>query len=85
MRTHVGPSVRLSAVIVRACDDCGGKRDLGKPCETCGNRKPAKVKDLGVIADHQKSRWARLKWHVWGYHAAQRRIRKTNKEMLRKA
>lgn len=83
MRSHVGPSVRLSAVIIRACDKCQGARELGKPCGTCGNREPAKVTDLGVIAEHQKSRWRRLKWNLWGFHAAQRRIRRTNKEMLK--
>ena len=85
MRTHIGPSVQLSAVVIRACDKCKGKRELGKPCVTCGNREPAKVTDLGVIASHKKSRWARLKWNLYGYHVAQRRIRKTNKDMLRKA
>lgn len=85
MRAHVGPSVSLSAVIIRACDQCHGKRALGKPCETCGNRKAAKVEDLGVIADHQHSRWKRLKWNLWGYHLAQHRIRKVNRDMLRES
>jgi hypothetical protein len=83
MRTHVGPSVSLSAIVVRACEQCSGKREIGKPCGTCGNSEPAKVTDLGVIASHQKSRWDRLKWNLWGYHVAQHKIRKTNKEMLR--
>jgi hypothetical protein len=83
MRTHIGPSVALSAVIIRACWVCGGKRELGRPCGSCGSGEPADVVDLGVIASNQKSRWERLKWNIWGYHAAQRRIRKTNKEMLR--
>lgn len=85
MKGHVGPSVSLSAVIIRACSKCQGARELGMPCVTCGNREPPKVTDLGVIADHQKSRWKRLKWNLYGYHVAQRRIRKTNEEMLRKA
>jgi len=85
MRTHVGPSVSLSAIIIRACWACGGKRELGIPCGSCGSADPADVTDLGVIASHQKSRWERLKWNVWGYHVAQRRIRETNKAMLRKA
>jgi hypothetical protein len=85
MKSHVGPSVELSAIVIRACDVCEGKRELGKPCDTCGNRNPAVVTDLGVIASNQKSRWERLKWQVWGYRAAQRRIRQTNKAMLRKA
>ena len=85
MKSHVGPSVTLSAIVVRACDECGSKREVGRPCEACGNRNPADVKDLGIIASRERSRWSRLKWSVWGYHAAQRRIRKTNREMLRKA
>ena len=83
MRTHVGPGVTLSAIIVRACDNCQGKREVGKPCGACGNKKPARVADLGVIATHHKSRWNRLKWNLWGFHVAQRKIKKTNKEMLR--
>lgn len=82
MRSHVGPSVSLSAIVVRACEKCGSGRSMGKPCQRCGNTEPPKVTDLGVIASHQKSRWERFKWNVWGYHMAQRRIRKTNKEML---
>lgn len=85
MRTHVGPSVSLSAVIIRGCGKCSGKRELGKPCGFCGNSEPAEVRDLGVIASHRKSRWERFKWNLWQYHAAQRRIMKTNKDMLRKA
>lgn len=83
MRAHVGPSVELSAVVIRACNKCYGAREVGKPCGTCGNSNPAEVVDLGVIASHQKSRWERFKWNVWGFHVAQRRIRRTNEEMLR--
>lgn len=83
MRSHVGPSVSLSAVIIRACDRCQGVREFGMPCASCGNCEPAMVTDLGVIADHQKSRWKRFKWNIWGYHVAQHRIRKVNEEMLR--
>lgn len=84
-RTHIGPSVQLSAIIIRACDKCEGPRAVGEPCAACGNREPAEVVDLGVIASHQKSWWERVKWNVWGYHVAQRRIRNVNKDMLRKA
>lgn len=83
MKSHVGPSVSLAAIIIRACEHCHGKRELGKPCGTCGNTRPAVVQDLGVIASHKKSWWERFKWNVWGYHVAQYRIRKTNREMLR--
>lgn len=83
MRAHIGPSVTLSAIIIRACDKCQGARELGKPCAGCGNTEPAVVTDLGVIADHKKSRWTRLKWNLWGFRIAQRRIRRTNKEMLK--
>lgn len=83
MKSFMGPSVQLSAVIIRACESCGHKRELGKPCAGCQSTTPPRVTDLGIIASKQRSRWARLKWHIWGFHAAQRRIRKTNKEMLR--
>lgn len=85
MKANVGPSVRLSAVVIRACDECQGKRELGKPCANCGNMKAPKVKDLGVIAARERSWWVRFKWNLWGYHVAQRRIKKTNKEQLRKS
>jgi hypothetical protein len=77
---HAAPSVELSAVIIRACALCGGKRELAKSCESCGNPEPAQVRDLGVIAARSRSRWKTLKWKLWGYHAAQRRIREANKE-----
>lgn len=79
---HIGPSVDLSAVIIRACTECHGPREFGKPC-ACGNLKPATVIDLGIIASHQKSRWVRFKWNAWGFRFAQRRIRRANKEMLK--
>lgn len=79
---HAGPSVSLSAIIVRACKKCQGPREIGKPCP-CGNVDPADVTDLGVIASSQRSWWKRLKWNIYGFHVAQRRIRRTNKEMIR--
>jgi hypothetical protein len=79
-RIHMGPSVNVSAIIVRACGNCGHRREFGKPCEGCGSEKPPDVEDLGVIASHKKSRWERVKWNLYGYHAAQRRIRRINKE-----
>jgi hypothetical protein len=83
MKTHVGPGVTLSAVIIRACWVCGGKRELGKPCGSCGDKTPPQVSDLGVIASHQKSRWERFKWNIWAFHMAQRRIKKINEEMIK--
>lgn len=82
MKGFTGPSVELSAVIIRACESCGHKRELGKPCEGCGSMIPPRVTDLGILASKQRSRWKRLKWNLWGYHAAQRRIRQENKRML---
>lgn len=76
---RAAPSVELSAMIIRACALCGGKRELGRPCVSCGNLDPAKVQDLGIIAARNRSRWKTLKWKLWGYHAAQRRIRQANK------
>jgi hypothetical protein len=83
-KAHVGPGVKLSAVVIRACDKCQGKRELGKPCVNCGNRKAPVVKDLGVIATRETTRWAYWKWILWGSPAAQRRIKKTNKEQLKR-
>lgn len=83
MRTHLGPSVSLSAIVVRACDYCHGKREFGKPCQWCGSNVPAKVTDLGIIASNQKSWIKRVKWNLWQYRAAQRRIRKLNEELIR--
>ncbi|HEV2355820.1 MAG TPA: hypothetical protein VGR89_16340 [Puia sp.] len=82
MRARNRPDITLRALIIRACD-CGHKRELGKPCEGCGSRKPARVKDLGIIAASRKSAWERFKWNAWEYWRAQCRIRKENKEMLR--
>jgi hypothetical protein len=81
----MGPAISLAAVVIRACEHCHGKRELGKPCSTCGNTRPAVVKDLGVIARNTGSSfWERWKWDLWGCRAAQKRIRKTNEEQLRK-
>ena len=83
MRTRTGPSVTLSAIVIRACNICQGTRELGKPCAWCGNREPADVTDLGVIASRPSGALAKLKWDLWQYHAAQRRIRRANKVMLK--
>ena len=85
MKGYVGPSVSLSAIVVRACDECGHGREVGKPCAGCGNKRPAKVSDLGVIASNQRSRWAQFKWNAWGRFVANRKIRKTNREQLTEA
>jgi hypothetical protein len=54
---------------------------MGTPCAGCGSTEPPDVIDLGVIASSQKSKWKQIKWNLWGYHAAQRRIRRVNKEL----
>jgi len=46
---------------------------------------PPDVRDLGVIASGQNSRWKRLKWNLLESRAANRRIRRVNREMLREA
>lgn len=81
-KASFNPDVKLSAIVIRACK-CGHKREIGTPCEGCGNKKAPKVTDLGIIASRRRSRWDRFKWNAWQYHFAQRRIRKTNKEMLK--
>jgi hypothetical protein len=82
VKTRIGPSAQLAAVIIRACS-CGHPREMGKPCAGCGSEKPPQVTDLGVIAAGYQSRWKRLKWKTWGYHAAQRRINRVNRDMLK--
>lgn len=81
-KAHLGPSVELSAIIIRACNKCGGKREIGRACASCGNRELAQYDDVGVIAATNTSRWKRLKWNIWGHRAANRRISKINKEMI---
>lgn len=81
MPARTGPAIRLSAVVTRACNKCGGKREMGKACGGCGNTQPPQVVDLGVIAATEQSWWERLKWNLWGFRAAQRRIRRVNKEL----
>jgi hypothetical protein len=80
-RSRAAPSAQLSAMIIRACP-CGHPREMGKPCAGCGSAVPPKVTDLGIIAAGYQSRWKRLKWNLWGYHAAQRRINHVNRTML---
>lgn len=77
---QAGPSVQLSAIVVRACQ-CGHKREMGKPCGGCGSSEPPKVTDLGIIAATGWNWRRRLKWNLWGYRAAQRRINQVNKEL----
>jgi hypothetical protein len=83
MKGRIGPSVELSAIIIRACK-CGHEREAGKPCAGCGDKNPPKVTDLGVIASRNNKFWRRLKWNLWGYRAAQRRMKLANKEMCGK-
>jgi hypothetical protein len=79
MKAKTKATVELSAIVVKACK-CGHKREMGKPCEGCGSTKPPKVIDLGIIAATHKNRWKRIKWNLWGCHAARRRIHRMNRE-----
>lgn len=69
----------VAAVIIRACQRCGSRRDPGQPCGGCGNTDPAVVHDLGLVAatytDPAKALW----WRLAGSRLADRRIRRANR------
>lgn len=77
-KTEAATNATLQAVIVRACVECGGKRQMDTPCADCGNAKPPVVHDLGVqsaaFADPFKQLW----WDAVGSRLAERRARKAN-------
>lgn len=70
----------LSAVIVRACDNCGEKREMNSPCAGCGNPEPAREHDLGVVSAYYKNPLKRLAWNLFGQHMAAARAQEANGE-----
>lgn len=75
-------------VIIRACTNCGGRReDADAPCPTCGNTVRAETDDLGlanlVHRDPERAAW----WFRVGRLRFEARVRKANKnaERLRKS
>lgn len=69
----------VSAVIIRACVSCNGKREIGVPCASCGLADPPVTVDLGVIAAYKADPVENFWWNVVGSRSADRRIRKANK------
>jgi hypothetical protein len=79
--TKAVTSATVSAVIIRACDRCGEKRDLNTPCASCGNPDAPLVHDLGVQSASYKNPLRELGWLVAGQHLAARRAEKANREI----
>jgi hypothetical protein len=75
----VPSSVELRAVIVRACNRCGGPRQLGVPCGQCGNRQPPDVQDAGIIAASYKDPVKMQRWLSIGQHIAARIAQEVNR------
>lgn len=68
----------VSHVIVRACVACGGKREIGKPCEVCGLQDPPVVHDLGVQSYTHRNPLKRAWWALIGSRRAAARARKAS-------
>lgn len=80
VETHVPTgNMDVSATIIRACRDCGGKREIGTDCASCGLTDPPETIDLGIIAAHRADPVEALHWNIIGSRLADRRIRKANK------
>jgi hypothetical protein len=69
----------VSATIIRACRDCGEKREIGTDCTSCGLTEPPEVIELGIIAAHRADPVEVAWWNIIGQRQADRRIRKANK------
>lgn len=76
-------SATTSAVIVRACVVCGGKRELDKPCTTCGNKERPVTHDLGIQSAYYKDPVRQAWWFAVGQHLAANRARRANEEANR--
>lgn len=76
-------SATVSMIIVRACTVCGGKRELDKPCATCGNRKRPVTHDLGIQSAHYDNPVRQAWWLTVGQHVAAARARRANEEANR--
>lgn len=68
-------------VIVRACVQCGGKREIGLPCAACGLEDPPVTHDLGVQSAYYRNPFKQLAWLAVGQHLAARKARKANQEV----
>lgn len=70
----------VSAVIIRACSRCGSRRDLERPCASCGNPDAPEVTDLGTVSATYRNPLRRAWRHVIGEPLARRRIRNANQQ-----
>jgi hypothetical protein len=73
----------VAAVVIRGCDRCGYRRDPGRPCGGCGNTEPAVVHDLGVVAATYSNPVKAAWWRLAGSRLADRRIKRTNRQIAR--
>jgi len=80
-RTRSVTKATLVPVIVRACVNCGGKREIGLPCASCGLADPPVTQDLGVQSAHYRNPFKQLAWLTVGQHLAARRARQANQEV----
>lgn len=78
-RTSAVTRATLQPVIVRACTQCGGKREIGEPCAVCGLEDPPVTHDLGVQSAYYRNPFKRLAWLAIGQHLASRRARAANR------
>ena len=81
MNANTPVSATMSAVIIRACAKCGGKREQDKPCATCGNEKSPVVHELGVQAAWYRDPIKNLRWLLSGQHKAAQRAELANREV----
>lgn len=70
----------VAAVIVRACAQCGGKREIGEPCAGCGLADPPVTRDLGVQSAYYRNPFRQLAWLAVGQRIAAHRARQANQE-----
>lgn len=85
MEAHAeaGADATVSLIVIRACTVCGGKREMDKPCATCGNRKRPVTHDLGVQSAHYDNPVRQAWWSAVGQHLAADRVRRANEEANR--
>lgn len=82
-RAEAESDATVSMIVIRACIICGGKRELEKPCATCGNTKRPITHDLGIQSAHYKNPVKQAWWDAIGQHLAANRVRRANEEANR--
>jgi hypothetical protein len=75
MNARAVSKATLRPVIVRACVQCGGKREIGTPCALCGLADPPVTHDLGVQSAYYRNPLKRFGWWAVGQHLAAHRAR----------